>query len=314
MLVGFDVGGTKALGVAVHAGSTTPLVSHRQPTPASGDELVETVVSMVASISSEVDEPIKAVGLGVAGLIDREGWVRYSPNIAGVVDYPLRDRLAERLEMPVHVDNDANTATWAEARLGAGVGCSDIAFVALGTGIGTAFVLNGELYRGAHGFAGESGHIVVDRHGPKHLTGVQGPWEMFASGTGLGVLGRQWALEGRIPAVVAEAGSVEKVRGEHVSDAIAAGDADALTLLGEFAEDVVIGLHSLIYILDPELIILGGGLVDIGEPLRERVQRNLDETLLGGDYRPSVPVRLARLGSQAGALGAALLAGEATAG
>ena len=131
---------------------------------------------------------------------------------------------------------------------------------------------------------------------------------MYASGNGLGALARSWAKQGRLPAIAEAAGGAEAVRGEHVGAAIATGNTQALELLDAFAADVAVGLTNLIYVLDPARIVLGGGLVEIGEPLRARVQGQVDATTLGGAYRPDVPVALADLGARSAALGAAMLA------
>ncbi|MEM7092993.1 MAG: ROK family protein [Actinomycetota bacterium] len=305
---GFDIGGTKTLAVVVDRDGTV-VVTKKTPRPKGPDETVAQLCGLVGDVADEAGVSIDAVGIGIAGAISRRGSVQFSPNIPELVDFPLADHLADCIHVPIVVDNDATAATWAEHQLGAGQGVDDLLYVALGTGIGTGFVLDGRIYRGANGFAGESGHIVIDRHGDPHISGVRGPWEMYASGNGLGALARVWADEGRLPGVSAIAGG-QPVRGEHVSRAISNGDADALTLLEAFAEHVAVGLTNLIYVLDPARIVLGGGLVDIGEPLRERVQRQVDQTTLGGAFRPSVPVVLAELGSRSGALGAAMLARE----
>jgi len=304
---GFDIGGTKTLALVV---SDQGDVVHqvRVPRPRGPDETVEQLCTMVADVQRAAAVDIASVGIGIAGAISRSGSVQFSPNIAELVDFPLRDLLAQRLVLPTVVDNDATAATWAEHQQGAGRGAQDLLYVALGTGIGTGFVLDGRIYRGAHGFAGESGHIVIDRHGPEHISGVRGPWEMYASGSGLGALARQWASEGRLAGVLDAADSVEAIRGEHVSAAIQDNDRDALALLDEFASYVAVGMTNLMYVLDPARIVLGGGLVEIGEPLRVRVQQWVDKTTLGGAFRPHVPIVLAELGPQSAALGAALLA------
>jgi len=246
----------------------------------------------------------------MAALMDSSGIFRYAPNIPGVVNYPLVDNVKAQLNVPVIAENDATTATWAEAQLGAGRGYDDMAFVALGTGIGTGFVLGGKLHRGAHGYAGEAGHMTIQRDGPEHITGAHGPWEYFASGNGLGILARRWAAEGRLDAAVELAGSVADVRGEHVQQLLDAGEPGIEALIRRFSHDVAVGMADLVYVLDPEVFVLGGGLVDLGEMLRANVEKSLAERILGAQYRPAVPVVLAELGSYAGAIGAALLAAE----
>lgn len=306
---GFDIGGTKTLALVV-SDSGDILHEQRVPRPHGPDETVEQLCSLVTQVQDAAGVEVAAVGIGIAGAISRAGSVQFSPNIPELVDFPLRDLLGGCITLPTVVDNDATAATWAEHQLGAGRGVDDLLYVALGTGIGTGFVLDGRIYRGAHGFAGESGHIVIDRNGNKHISGVQGPWEMYASGSGLGALAREWAEQGRLSGVLSAAGDAHAIRGEHVSAAIETNDPQALELLDVFASDVAVGMTNLMYVLDPARIVLGGGLVDIGEPLRERVQHWVDETTLGGAYRPNVPVALAELGPRSAALGAAMLASQ----
>jgi len=308
--IGFDVGGTNVRGVGLRPGSTEPLVIRRSSTRPDGDILVDTIVELTEQLIDDVGEPVDAIGLGIAALMDSNGIVKYAPNIAGIVDYPLVPRVEERLGVPVVAENDATAATWAEAKFGAGVGYDHMAFVALGTGIGTGFVLDGRLHRGAHGYAGESGHITVQQNGPQHITGAKGPWEYFASGNGLGLLARRWAAEGRLDSLVERAGSVAAIKGEHVNELLHAGEPGIEALIARFAQDVAVGLADLVYILDPQVFVLGGGLVELGEVLRSNVESCLADRLVGAAHRPRVPVLLAQLGSIAGAIGSAALAAD----
>ena len=310
LTVGFDVGGTNVRGVGLRPGSTEPLAIRRARTRPDGDVLVDTIVEVTEMLAADIGEPVDAVGLGMAALMDSDGTFRYAPNIPGVVDYPLVPRVQARLGIPVVAENDATAATWAESQFGAGVGYTHMAFVALGTGIGTGFVLDGRLHRGAHGYAGEAGHITIQRDGPQHITGANGPWEYYASGTGLGRLARHWAAEGRLDALIERAGSVEAIRGEYVNELLNEGEPGIETLIARFAKDVAIGMADLVYVLDPEVFVLGGGLVDLGEVLRSNVERHLAGLILGADHRPEVPVLMAKLGSYAGAIGSAALAAE----
>ncbi len=310
LTIGFDVGGTNVRGVGLRPGSTEPLAIRRARTRPDGDVLVETIVEVTEGLAADIGEPVDAVGLGMAALMDSDGTFRYAPNIPGVVDYPLVPRVRERLDVPVVAENDATAATWAESQFGAGQGYRHMAFVALGTGIGTGFVLDGRLHRGAHGYAGESGHITIQRDGPLHITGANGPWEYYASGNGLGRLARRWAAEGRLDALIERAGSVEGIKGEHVNELLDEGEPGIEALIARFAKDVAVGMADLVYVLDPEVFVLGGGLVDLGEVLRSNVETHLAGLILGADHRPAVPVLEARLGSYAGAIGAAALAAE----
>ena len=212
--------------------------------------------------------------------------------------------------VPVVVGNDATAGTFAEWQLGAGRDADNFAMVTLGTGIGTGFVVDGRLLRGASGFAGESGHMVVDVDGPVYRTGQRGPWEYFASGTALARLGRKAAASGEFPWGVAKAGGADAVTSQHVAAGAAEEVEDALRILDGFCQEVGQGLANLVLVLDLELVVIGGGLCRIGEPLRSGVEHWLLELLLGSEYRPAVRVVLAELGAEAEALGAALIATE----
>ena len=312
MYCGLDIGGTKVLGVAVQPGDlTAPVAVRRDATTADSQTLIETITRMVAALEAECGTAFSAVGVGIAGLVDSHGVLKYSPNIDGVLDLDLRRRLRSQWRRPVVVENEATAAAWAESLYGAGRGSRHVALVALGTGLGTGFVFDGRLYRGWNGFAGESGHMTVEMSGPEHVTGAPGPWEYYASGTGLGRLARQAAARGDFDSAISEARSVSAIRGEHVHALVAKGDPDALVVLDEFCRFTAVGVASLVHVLDPEVVVIAGGLVDIGEPLVRGIEAWTHRLVLGGDHRRKVQVVPAQLGSQAGAIGAALLASEA---
>jgi glucokinase len=310
MLAGFDIGGTKVLGLLIDPSTGAVLERGRASSAGEGPELVATIAALAAGLTERSEAVIGAVGLGVAGLAHRSGVVRYSPNLPDLVEYPIADRLQERLGVPVALGNDASVGALAEARYGAGRGVSDFIFVNLGTGIGTGLVVDGRLLTGTNGFAGESGHMTVDADGPEHLTGRRGPWEYFASGNALGRMGREAAAAGRFGAGIERAGSQDAITGVHVAEATAAGDAEAEAILDEFCREVARGAANLVLVLDPQRLVLGGALVEIGEPLRAGVDRWLHALLVGADHRPPVEVRMAELGADANALGAGLLARE----
>jgi glucokinase len=247
--------------------------------------------------------------VGAAGLVDRQGVVRYAPNLPNVREAPLRDALADATGHAVAVDNDAGVAALGEVTYGAAAGKRDVLLVTLGTGIGGGLLLDGRTYRGAHNFGAEIGHFTVDVNGPLCACGERGHWEAIASGTALGRMARELVARGGGAALVAAAGGdASAVTGNHVGEAAATGDPDARALLVQYAENVAIGLSGLSNILDPECIVIGGGLVELGPllfgPLREAFGRHLE----GVDYRPPVALVPAQLGERAGAVGAAVLA------
>jgi len=300
-MVGIDVGGTKVL--AVSGDGAREL---RLPTPRGGPLVIDAVCEIVQELG-----PGDAVGVGIAGLVDRTGVLRVGPNLPGIIDFPFKSELESRLGVPVAVDNDATTAMWAELRIGAARGATEVVLVTLGTGIGGGQVTGGLLQRGAHGFAGEPGHMVVDPRGPQCPCGRRGCWERFASGSGLGRLARDAAFAGRATRVVELAGGdPESVRGEHVTLAAREGDRGAAAVLREFGWWVALGIANLVNVLDPEVVVVGGGLAEAGELLLSPVRERFAELVLAPEHRPAVRIVAAELGERAGAIGAGLLAEE----
>jgi glucokinase len=291
VILGFDVGGTKVLGVALDDAHAV-VNEIRVPTPDRAAALVDALVTVARRLAPTP----RSIGVGIAGLIGRDGRVRVSPHIAEAPQLDLPRQLAAALGVPVVVDNDANVAAWGEAQLGAGRGEDDVVLVTLGTGIGTGIVLDGRLVHGTHGFAGEGGHVIVDRRGSRHVTGLPGAWEQYGSGTALGALARAHGIADSDEAFTAR---------------VAAGDAPALAVLDTFAREVAVGVAGLAAVLDPAVIILGGGVSEIGEPLRARVEAQLPDLLIGAAYRTRLRLVLATLGERAGAIGAALLGADA---
>lgn len=298
--IGVDVGGTKLLAVADDGTEARAL------TPRGGPAIVEAVVAIVESLGG-----CDRLGVGIAGLVDRNGVLRVGPNLPGVIDFPFGRTLAERLDVGVAVDNDATCAMWAEHVRGAAVGADEAVLVTLGTGIGGGQVVGGRLARGANGFAGEPGHMVVDPRGPACPCGRRGCWERFASGSGLGRLARDAAAAGRAAAVVELAGGdPEAVRGEHVTAAALAGDRGALAVMREFGWWVALGIANLVNVLDPEVVVVAGGLAEAGELLLSPVRERYNELVLAPAHRPPVRIVAAEVGEKAGAVGAMLLADE----
>ena len=309
LVAGIDVGGTKCLALAVD-GEGSVLGEVRVPTPPS-DGLVGTLGGLVAELESSLGRSMAGVGVGAPGLVDQHGVLRAAPNVPGTVELAVGPRLASLTERPVQVDNDATCATEAEWRLGAARGATDAVMVTLGTGIGAGLVCGGQLQRGRHGFAGEVGHMVVDPDGPRCPCGRRGCWERYASGSGLRRLAREAAEAGQLAHVVAQAGGdPDGVMGEQVVAAAREGDAEALDVIERFAWWVGLGLVNLTNVLDPEVLVIGGGLARAGDVVLEPVRRAFAELLYAPGHRTHPRIVLATLGERAGALGAALLAGE----
>lgn len=299
---GIDVGGTKCLGVVVDA-SGEVVQEERRSTPRQPDELIEVLATMALNFG-EVD----SIGVGVPGLITREGVIRASPNLFDVRDLPVGTRLSERLDRHVFVENDATCAAIAEWKSGVAVGRSDVVVATLGTGIGGGIVADGRVVRGRNGFAGEIGHMIVDPQGPRCPCGLRGCWERFASGSALAARAHELVTAGGGHAIVAAAGGATDVRGEHVESAARAGDVEALGVIDEFCRWVAMGLANLANVLDPELFVIGGGLASTGDTYLPSIRKWFGLMLYAPELRPHPTIELARHRDLAGAIGAAYLA------
>jgi glucokinase len=304
---GVDLGGTN-LRAAVVDPHGRVLSRYREHTPATLDAIVDAIATSVADLA--VGQPdAGAVGVGAAGMVDRDGMIHYAPNLPAFVRVPLRALVAEATGRAVVVDNDANVAALAELTHGAGVGYTNLLLVTLGTGVGGGVVIGGEVFRGAHGFGAEIGHFQIDPDGPMCACGERGHWEAVASGNWLGVLGRTRAADGVAPSVLARAGgSAAAVTGVHVGDAAQAGEPDALAIVRGYAQQVAVGLVGLANILDPEVILVSGGLVELGDVLLDPIREWFDGHVEGARYRVPVEILPASLGDDAGVVGAAILA------
>jgi glucokinase len=318
LVAGIDLGGTKILGYVIDP--TDPLgdtLSTRVATHRGGPAILDAVVTVIERLTDQLvtrigtASELAAVGIGAPGLVDLDGVLRFAPNLPAVTDLDLAPSLRSTLGVPVVVGNDATCATVAEHRVGAAKGALDAVLLTLGTGIGCGFVASGEVQLGSAGFAGEPGHMVVDPSGPDCPCGRRGCWERFGSGSGLGRLARDAATAGLADQVMALAGGdPEAVRGEHVTEAALRGDPEARQVLARFAWWVALGIANLVNILDPELVLVGGGLIAAGDLLLNPVRDQFDDLVLAADHRPPVRIEAARLGPEAGAIGAALLAGD----
>lgn len=322
LVAGLDLGGTKLLGLVIDPDveGAEPFAEHRVPTPSGAEAVVASAAGLVDDlrirVRGEHGRELRAVGIGAPGLVDRAGTFRYGPNLPGVIGVPMAADLGERLGLPVVADNDATCAAWGEHERGASRGRNHSLLVTLGTGIGGGVTVKGEPLRGAYGFAGEPGHMVVDPSGPECVCGRRGCWERFASGTGLGWLAREGVALGAVsadgPIVAAAGGTVAAVRGEHVTTAARDGDPEAGAVFDRFADWLALGLVNLVTLLDCEIVVVGGGLVEVADLYLPRTRQILRQALMASEHRPRVPVVPARLGERAGAVGAALLAAART--
>jgi glucokinase len=314
LAIGLDVGGTKiAAGVVSARGELLDRIAQPTPPPGSAETTLSLMLRLVQQLRQRYPE-VQAVGAGAAGLVDWPGGhVRWAPNNS-YRDLPLRAILSAETGLPAVADNDANAAAWAEACLGAGAGRRDLLMLTVGTGIGAGLILGGRLYRGATGIGGEAGHIIVDPGGPRCGCGSTGCLEAMGSGGALSRAGRAAAWRDPDGPLARLAGGPGQVTGETVFQAARDGDATALALFAEAGYWLGVGIASLASLLDSELVVIGGGLSAAGELLLGPARSAFERFVFARDHRTLPPIVPARLGPEAGIVGAALLALDAAPG
>jgi glucokinase len=309
LTIGVDIGGTKvAAGVVDESG--TILAHTRVDTPPHNPSAVEDAIAAVVAQLREQHE-VDAVGVGVAGFVDRDrSKVYFAANLRWV-DLPLRDVLRDRLDLPVIVENDANAAAWGEFRFGAGREETHLVCVTVGTGIGGGVIADGELFRGGFGIGAEFGHIQMVEDGRPCPCGQRGCWEQYGSGNALVRDARERAAESREAAEILLKlgdGTPEGITGKHVTEAARMGDPVAVAAFETLGGWLGQGLADLAAVLDPESFIVGGGVSEAGDLFLRPTVAAFEQRLTGGTHRPVATVGMAQLGNDAGLIGAADLA------
>ncbi len=307
--LGIDIGGTKVAAGVVNAQGVV-LEELRRDTPGRDARAVENViVALVQELLTR--HTIATVGIGAAGWMDLTGaTVVFSPHLAWRNE-PLRNTLQARLDRPVLVTNDADAAAWAEWRFGAARGRDKVVMLTLGTGIGGAWVVEGQVERGSFGMAGEFGHQIIMPGGHRCECGNRGCWEQYASGNALGREARELAGKHSPMAaglLAAAHGRRKDITGNLVTALALEGEPTAQELVGEVGEWLGLGMANLAAALDPALFVIGGGLSAAGELLLEPARRSFRRNLTGRGYRQEAGIVAAELGPMAGLVGAADLA------
>jgi glucokinase len=309
LAIGVDAGGTKVEALLVDVEGGGRILDRRLAlTPATDAEATtRTIVALARELMAGRND-VSALGVGAAGMVDRSGVMRFAPNVAWR-EVPLAEKIRSGVGLPTLVDNDANVAAWGEFRFGAGRGCNDMLLVTVGTGIGGGIVAGGKLFRGGHGFAGEIGHIIVEPNGPLCGCGNLGCWEQVASGRAIGRLGREAAQEHPESLIVELAGGhASAVTGLAVTAAAMKGDPVAVRILAEVGRRLGEGIAGLVNILDPDMVVIGGGVIEAGELILEPARRSFVDSVEAPEHRPEVRLVPAMMGNDAGAVGAADLA------
>ena len=311
LTIGVDVGGTKVLGGVVDEGGKV-LATTRRATPAEDvAKTLDVIVDVVRELTEEHE--VTGVGIGAAGWIDASrSTVLFAPNLAWR-DEPLRGKVEAALGgLPVVVENDANVAAWAEFRFGAGEDVDDsMVLFTVGTGIGGGIILGGQLVRGAHGIAAELGHVQAVPDGQLCGCGRRGCIEQYASGNALVRFARTGAKNDPGDAALLlslSGGEADAITGPMVTEAAHSGDKVAIDAFHQCGTWLGVSIADMVQILDPQLIVVGGGVIDAGELLLGPTMASYNEQIAQRGRLPIADVRPAVLGNTAGIVGAADLA------
>ena len=309
--IGIDVGG-----MSIKAGAVNEkgVILCKDTCPTGVERGYEAMIRDIAQLGISVAEKsghtmadVKAIGIGIPGIMDqRTGIVPFCTNLAWH-DVPILAEMKKYTDVPVYVDNDATVAGLAESVAGVSAGCKDSVFITLGTGVGGGVVMNGRVFSGAHGVATEIGHMTVVDGGEPCTCGKRGCWERYASATALIREGHR-LCEAKPDCALMKAvgGDIEQVTAKHVIDLAKDGDPDCAKLFDNYVHYLVIGLSNMINLYDPEMFVLGGGVSHDGSFLLDAVRAKLPEYVFF-KAMPYARVELARLSNDAGIIGAAML-------
>ncbi|CAM3561628.1 ROK family glucokinase [Kibdelosporangium persicum] len=308
LTIGVDIGGTSVRAGVVDKRGTI-LDTARVGTPSGADALNDAIVSVITSLTAR--HAISAVGLAVAGFVATDlKTVMFAPHLAWR-HASVAERISQKIDLPVVLEHDANAAALAEYRYGAARGAKVVTLVAIGTGIGAGLLLDGKIFRGAHGVAPELGHLRIVPNGRPCSCGKSGCWERYCSGTALSAT----AIEllsghpGQSTVLAREAaGDARSITGRKVAGAARDGDPVALRAMAELARWLGEGLALVADIYDPEVIVIAGGVSESAPLFLDDAREIYRDAVTGAGYRPLARIRTAQLGDDAGLVGAATLA------
>lgn len=309
LTIGIDIGGTN-LRAAVVDENGQVLDVEQLPTPPSSEALEMAVVAVVDKLRAR-HEGVAAVGLAVAGFVDEnQQMVRFAPHLPWR-ETPVKRVMSRALELPVILEHDANSAAWGEHEFGAARDAKNWVLLALGTGIGGAIMMNGEIYRGAFGVAPEFGHLTVVPNGRSCPCGKRGCLERYCSGSALPLTAQDLIARGQFPhsRLAQNFGKCpEEISGRAVVRMAREGDELAQAVIKDMGTWLGRGLAMIQDVLDPELIVVAGGVAVDADLLLDYAQDVMGKTIVGAGSRPVARVAVAELGSQAGMIGVAKLA------
>jgi len=312
-VMAIDLGGTK---IAAGIVSARCEILAREYCPTLADEgveaVIERIVSAVGRLVSQQGMDLSqlcCISIAACGAIDSEtGVVVLSPNLPGWCDIPLRSMVGERLGVKTLLINDANAAAWGEYHLGVGKGVNNLIYLTVGTGIGGAIIIDGRLYTGSSGSAGEIGHMTIDTNGVRCGCGNIGCLETLASGTAITREAVAHVARGEASSLTdIVAGRLEDITAEKVAVAAKGGDPLALGIINKAATYLGMGMVNLVNIFNPEMIVVGGGVAKMGDLLLNPARGVVREKAFPVSAE-AVSIVSSQLGSDAGILGAAIFA------
>lgn len=314
-VLAIDLGGTKIIAALI---SDKGEMIAREYCPTLADEGPESVIDRMFSVVDNLlslrnvsQRQLHSLSVASAGVVDIEkGIVTLSPRLPGWSDIPLRSIVERRYSVDTFLLNDANAAALGEYHFGAGRGANNLIYITVSTGIGGGIIINGQLYSGSSGGAGEIGHTTVDVNGPRCTCGNTGCLEVLASGTAVAREAIRRITEGEQTSLTEMVeGKIEDVTAENVSLAAQDGDWLALEVIGQAAAYLGVGIVNMVNLFNPEVIIIGGGLAKMGDLLLEPVRRIVGERAFRLSAQ-AVRIVPAQLGDDAGVFGAAAFALE----
>jgi glucokinase len=308
--IGIDIGGTKMAGALVDEAGNI-LQELKIPSPIDdSDQMIDAIASLISKLGE--GENVIAVGVAAAGFMSADREIMYhSPNIAAWRNEPLKRRIEITTKLPVLLENDANAAGWAEFRFGAGSGSKSMIMLTIGTGVGGAIISDGLLLKGGFGIGGELGHAVLFPGGKKCGCGQRGCVESYCSGTALMKAARELSVSNESKAIKLKKMMLEtgELSGEQLYKAILEDDPGANELIIELGSNLGTAIASIfVPILDPELVVIGGGVSAVGEKLLAPIRSSFERLIPAKGYRPELRIVKANFLNQAGLIGAADLA------
>ena len=307
--IGIDVGGT---GIQIGLVDETFRIVAEDSVPTRTDLTFEQQISQMASCVDRLlkknglqEKDVASIGAGIPGIAAEDGVVVKCTNM-GWEHVPFRQEFQKHFHLPILIDNDANVAALAESVAGVSAGTSSSVFITIGTGIGSGIIINGKIWKGAHGIGGELGHVIMNLDGVPCTCGNRGCLERYCAATAVIRMGREAAMTHPESLLHQYSKNLEKITAKTVFEAAKTGDQAALVVYHNFINYLAQAIASVINLLDPEIIVLGGGVSKAGDFLLDPLKKTYRKYVLFRDL-PVPEIKIATLGSEAGIIGAAML-------